>query len=105
MANTVPYHIKAIAATTSTGPGTGVLKGKFTMASMQVTRTSTGTVAVQLEGTVGSTVWTALGAANSVATAGTVLARSTATFLVSQIRARVTSHAAPGAVTVWITGA
>lgn len=105
MANTVPYHIKAIAATTSTGPGTGVLKGKFTQASMQVTRTSTGTVAVQLEGTIGSTVWTAIGAANSVATAGTVLARSTMTFLVSQIRARVTTHSAPGAVTVWITGA
>lgn len=105
MANTVPYHIKAIPATTSTGAGAGVLKGKFSQAAMQVTRTSTGTVAVQLEGTLGSTVWTAIGAANSVATAGTVLARSTMTFLVSQIRARVTTHAAAGAVTVWITGA
>ena len=104
MANTVPYHIKAVAATTATGAGAGILKGKFTQASMQVTRTSTGTVAVQLEGTLGSTSWTAISAANSAATAGTVIVRSTMTFLVSQIRANVTTHSAPGAVTVWITG-
>lgn len=105
MANTVPYHIKAISATTSTGAGTAALKGKFTQAAMQVTRTSTGTVTVQLEGTLGSTVWTAISATATAATAGTVVTRSTMTFLVSQIRARVTAHSGPGAVTVWVTGA
>ena len=103
----IPVFLKAVGPTTSTGAGTNYLKGSFTQAAMKVKRTSTGTVAVQLEGTINpdSTTWTAISAANSAATAATVLVRSTMTFLVSQIRARVTTHAGPGAVTVWITGA
>lgn len=100
-----PYHVRSVTATTSTGPGAGVLKGLFSQASYQVTRTSTGNVGVRLEGTLGSTNWVAISAATTAATAGTVLVRSTMSFLVTQIRARITTHAGPGAVTVWVTGA
>lgn len=96
--------LKSVAATTSTGPGTA-LKGAFTSAGVSVTRTSTGTVTVQLEGSVDGTTYVSLGASQTAAIAGTVIYRSTGTFLVSHIRARVTANTAPGAATVWVIGA
>lgn len=100
-----PNHVKSVIATTSTGAGAGVLKGLFSQASYQATRTSTGNVGIRLEGTLGSTNWVAISAATTAATAGTVLVKSTMPFLVTQIRARITTNSAPGAVTVWVTGA
>lgn len=95
---------RSITTSTSTGVG-GVLNGVFTAAAMSITRTSTGTVTVQMEGSIDGTNYVNIGAANSVATAGTVIVRSTGSFLVSYLRPRVTANAAPGAVTISILGA
>lgn len=95
---------KKSVASTSTGAGTA-LAGAFTSAGLSVTRTSTGTVTVQLQGSVDGTNYVNLGASQTGATAATVIYRSTGTFLVGYLRALVTTNVAPGAATVWVIGA
>lgn len=99
---TVTPH-KSVAATTSTGPGSAI-NGVFTGAAVSVTRTSTGTVTVQLQGSIDGTNYINLGASQTAAVAGTTIYRSTGTFLVAYLRALVTANAAPGAATVWVVG-
>lgn len=94
---------KSVVNTTSTGPGTS-MKGNFRAASIQVTRTSTGIVTAQMEGSLDGTNWTNLGAAATAAVAGTVLSATTGAFLVTHLRATLTTHAAVGKATIWIAG-
>jgi hypothetical protein len=102
--NTIALTHKSINASTAVAAGTR-LSGAFTAAGMSITRTSTGTVTVQLQGSIDGSNWISLGAAQSGSTAGTAIYRSTGTFLVGHIRANMTAHAAPGAATVWVIGA
>lgn len=100
--NVKPRH-KSVVATTSTGPGTA-LAGVFTAAALSITRTSTGTVAAQLQGSVDGINYFNLGANQSAAVAGNAVYRSTGTFLYTYLRANVTTHAATGEVTAWVVG-